>query len=70
MDQALRNLVSIGLDLADASKRVSTFAADYLGVTERGRLQAQAYADFVVLDRDLNLIAVYVEGEKIDLVNA
>jgi N-acetylglucosamine-6-phosphate deacetylase len=31
MDQALRNLVSIGLDLADASRRVSTNAADYLG---------------------------------------
>jgi len=70
MDQALRNLVSIGLDLADASKRVSTFAADYLGLTERGRLQEQSYADLVVLDRDLNLVAVYVEGEKIDLVNA
>jgi N-acetylglucosamine-6-phosphate deacetylase len=70
MDQALRNLVSIGLDLADASKRVSTFAADYLGLTLRGRLQEKCYADLVVLDRDLNLIAVYVEGEKIDLVNA
>jgi len=70
MDQALRNLVSIGLDLADASQRVSTFAADYLGLTERGRLQEQSYADMVVLDRDLNLIAVFVEGEKIDLINA
>jgi N-acetylglucosamine-6-phosphate deacetylase len=70
MDQALRNLVSIGLDLADASQRVSTFAADYLGLTETGRLQEQCHADLVVLDRDLNLIAVYVEGEKIDLVNA
>lgn len=70
MDQALRNLVSIGLDLADASKRVSTYAADYMGLPERGRLQQQSYADLVVLDRKLNLIAVYVEGEKIDLVNA
>ena len=70
MDQALRNLVSIGLDLADASNRVSTYAADYLGLQERGRLQASCYADLVVLDRELNLIAVYVEGEKIDLVNA
>ena len=70
MDLALSNLVSIGLDLADASQRVSTFAADYLGLTERGRLQEQSYADMVVLDRDLNLIAVFVEGEKIDLINA
>jgi len=69
MDQALRNLVAIGLDLADASQRVSTFAANYLGLTERGRLQQHCFADLVVLDRDLNLTAVYVEGVKIDLVN-
>jgi N-acetylglucosamine-6-phosphate deacetylase len=67
MDQALRNLVSIGLDLADASRRVSTYAADYLGLAERGRLQRDSYADLVVLDRDLHLIAVYAEGEKIEL---
>jgi len=29
MDQALRNLVKIGLELDDASKRVSTYAADF-----------------------------------------
>ncbi len=70
MDQALRNLMSIGLDLADASKRVSTYAADFLGLIERGRLQINSYADMVVLDRALNLIAVYIEGEKIDLKDA
>ena len=63
MDQALRNLVGLGLELADASARVSTYAADYLGMQERGRLAAGAYADLVVLDRDLNLKAVYIEGE-------
>ncbi len=70
MDQALRNLVSIGLELEDASKRVSTYAADFLGAADRGRLQTGSYADMVVLDRALNLIAVYIEGEKIDLENA
>jgi N-acetylglucosamine-6-phosphate deacetylase len=69
MDQALRNLVGIGLDLADASRRVSTYAADFLGMPERGRLQAESYADMVVFDRALKLVAVYVEGEKIDLKN-
>ncbi|MBA5636999.1 N-acetylglucosamine-6-phosphate deacetylase [Duganella sp. LX20W] len=63
MDQALRNLVGLGLDLADASARVSTYAADYLGLQERGRLAPGAWADMVVLDRDLNLKAVYIEGE-------
>jgi len=56
MDQALRNLVErIGLDLADASRRVSTFAADHLGLPDRGRLQRGAWADVVVLDRDLQI---------------
>ena len=67
MDQALRNLVSIGLDLAEASKRVSTYAADYLGLTCRGRIVENAYADLVVLDNDLQCQAVYVEGQKIEL---
>ena len=63
MDQALRNLVlTLGLDLADAAHRVSTFAADHLGLTDRGRLSAGAWADVVVVDRDMALQSVYVEG--------
>ncbi|MCG2585661.1 N-acetylglucosamine-6-phosphate deacetylase [Massilia sp. TS11] len=70
MDQALRNLVGLGLELDDASRRVSTYAADYLGETERGRLKAGCYGDVVVLDRDLKLKAVYVEGEACELNDA
>jgi len=66
MDQALRNLVDrIGLDLADASRRVSTFAADHIGLLDRGRLQRGAWADLVVLDRDLQITDVYVEGTPV-----
>jgi N-acetylglucosamine-6-phosphate deacetylase len=64
MDQALRNLVQIGLPLADASRRVSTNAADYLGETRRGRIAPGCFADLVVLDRELNVKAVYIEGER------
>jgi N-acetylglucosamine-6-phosphate deacetylase len=70
MDQALRNLVSLGLDLAEASLRVSTYPADYLGIQERGRLKVGCFADILLLDRQLKLKAVYVEGERIDLVDA
>lgn len=69
-DQALRNLVSIGLPLADASNRLSLYPADYLGLADRGRLAAGAWADIVVMDADLNLQQVYVEGEQIGLVDA
>lgn len=70
MDQALRNLVGLGLTLADASRRVSTHAADFLGLADRGRLQAGAWGDLVVLDPDLQLQQVWVEGEAIALGNA
>jgi N-acetylglucosamine-6-phosphate deacetylase len=71
MDEALRNLVDrLGLDLPDASRRVSTFAAEYLGLTDRGRLQAGAWADVVVLDRDLNLQDVFVEGVPVEHTDA
>jgi len=65
MDQALRNLVNeLELGLVEASARVSRHAADYLGLADRGRLAPGVWADAVVLDRDLNLQAVYVEGES------
>jgi N-acetylglucosamine-6-phosphate deacetylase len=66
LDQALRNLVDrLDLSIHEASQRVSTHAADYLGVADRGRLTPGAWADVVVLDRDLNLQSVYVEGHSI-----
>ncbi|MFY1666945.1 N-acetylglucosamine-6-phosphate deacetylase [Pseudomonas sp. Pseu.R1] len=70
MDQALRNLVKIGLPLAEASQRLSQFPADYLGIEERGRLQIGSWADAVYLDRDLKLTSVMVEGETLELENA
>jgi N-acetylglucosamine-6-phosphate deacetylase len=71
MDQALRNLVqSLGLGLIDASRRVSTNAANYVGATDRGRLQPGAWADLVLLDRDMNLTDVYIEGSSIDYAHA
>ena len=70
MDQALRNLVGLGLSLDDASRRTSTNAADFLGLADRGRLLVGARADVVVLNPDLQLTQVIVEGDSIDLTDA
>jgi N-acetylglucosamine-6-phosphate deacetylase len=67
LDQALRNLVGLGLEIEEASRRVSTYAADYMGLEDRGRLTPGAWADLVVMDRDLQLQRVVVEGEEIEL---
>jgi N-acetylglucosamine-6-phosphate deacetylase len=66
MDQALRNLVGLGLSITDASRRTATIAAEHLGLTDRGRLQPGHHADVVVFDRDLQLTQVLVEGEAIE----
>jgi N-acetylglucosamine-6-phosphate deacetylase len=70
MDQALRNVVVLGLPLREASLRVSTYAADYLGLADRGRVDVGCHADLAVLDRDLALQRVIVEGQEIDLAHA
>jgi N-acetylglucosamine-6-phosphate deacetylase len=66
MDQALRNLVSLGLSVAEASARLSTHAARYLGESQHGVLAPGAWANLVVLDpATLALRQVYVEGEAL-----
>jgi N-acetylglucosamine-6-phosphate deacetylase len=67
MDQALRNLVhSLGLGLAEASRRVSTHAAQYLGLADRGELRIGAFADVVVLDVQLRVQCVVTEGQPLE----
>jgi N-acetylglucosamine-6-phosphate deacetylase len=67
MDRALRNLVDLGLSLAEASLRTSTLAARYVGENERGAIVPGHWADLVVLDpATLMPQRVVVEGEMID----
>ncbi len=65
MDQALRNLVSLGLTVAESSLRTATFAAQHLGLTDRGVLRPGAWADVVSLDAALQVQQVHVEGEAV-----
>lgn len=65
MDRALANLLDLGLTLEDASRRLSTYPADFIGRLDRGRLQAGAWADLVVLDGARQLSEVIVEGEAV-----
>jgi N-acetylglucosamine-6-phosphate deacetylase len=65
MDQALRNLVNIGLPLSEASRRTAAVAAEHLGLRDRGRLAVGHWADMVVLDAQLQLQQVWVEGRAV-----
>jgi len=66
MDEALRNLVAIGLTLEDASRRVSTYPAECIRLADRGRIVPGAWADLAVLSPALQVQQVFVEGEAIE----
>lgn len=62
MDGALRVLLSLGLPMAEASARLSTIPARYLGIADRGEIIAGAAADLVVVDAAGMLLGVVAEG--------
>ncbi len=65
MDQAFRNLVELGLSINEASKRLSKIPAELIGASDRGVIRENNYADFLILNDDLTLKEIYIEGEKI-----
>ncbi|WP_034388990.1 N-acetylglucosamine-6-phosphate deacetylase [Deinococcus sp. YIM 77859] len=65
LDVALRNAVRTGVSLSVVSEMLSAVPAASVGLTDRGRLEPGLRADLTVLDRDLNVVQVYVAGEPI-----
>ncbi len=65
MAQALRNFLTLGLPLEDASRRLSTLPANYLGLNDRGRLAGGQRADIVVINADHEVEQVFIEGTEI-----
>ena len=69
MLDGLRNLISLGLSIAEASGMCSTRQAEYLGRDDLGRLAPGALASFIILDPGLELRCVVVAGEQLDLAD-
>ena len=65
MDVALRNAVSIGVGLPRASHAASAAPAAYLGLEDRGQIEAGLRADLVVLGPELGVREVFVEGRPV-----
>ncbi len=65
MGRALRNLLTLGLPLGDAARRLSTLPADHLGLEERGRIVVGAAADLVIVDAAGHVLEVIAEGEPV-----
>lgn len=65
MLDAFRNLVSIGLTLAQASDMCSTRQAEYLALDDLGRLLPGRAASFVVLTQKLQLQETWLRGHSL-----
>lgn len=64
-DKALRNVIEItGLPLNEVSKTCGRNQARSLGLTDRGAIKEGFLADLTLLTPELEVVAVYVGGEK------
>jgi N-acetylglucosamine-6-phosphate deacetylase len=67
LDRAVRNCVAAGVPLAQAVRAATALPADYLGLTEVGRLAAGKRADLAVLAEDLTVTGVMRRGRWVRL---
>ena len=65
LNRALQNAVALGVDLAQASRMLSGIPARYMGLNDRGELEAGKRADILVLDEDFQIQEVYVAGRQV-----
>lgn len=70
LDAALRRAVDAGLGLAEVAALLADVPAAYLGLGDRGRIEAGLRADVVELDRDLNVTRVYAAGREVQATDA
>jgi N-acetylglucosamine-6-phosphate deacetylase len=66
LDGALRNVLRAGLDLVAASRAVSGRAADLLGASGKGRIEAGADADLLLIEDEGRVAGVMIGGEALD----
>jgi N-acetylglucosamine-6-phosphate deacetylase len=66
LDRALRNVVALGVPLADALRMLTLNPAHLLKLeTNKGRLAPDADADLVLLDEQLNVASVFCRGIRV-----
>jgi N-acetylglucosamine-6-phosphate deacetylase len=66
LDRALRNIVSLGVPMADAVRMLTLNPATLLGIEfKKGALRRGADADVLLLNDDLNLSGVWLRGKSL-----
>lgn len=63
LNQALKNLLSLGLEPTECARRLSEIQAKLLKITDRGIIEVGARADFALVSFDGELKRVFKEGK-------
>ncbi len=66
MDQTFRNLNNMNFSIQEAVELTSYNAAKYLELDNLGKIEKGYISNFLVLDKDFNIIDVYLEGNKVN----
>lgn len=64
LDQAFRNALIHGATLPEATRLVSTNAARYQGLKDRGEIALGKRADFVVMNANMQVQQVWIAGKR------
>ena len=65
LDEGVRNALAIGIPLREAVAAATAVPARACGLGELGTLAPGSLADFLVLDRKLNILRVYIAGTRL-----
>lgn len=65
MIDGYKHLKELGYNYVQLAKLTSTNAARHFKLNDRGAIKPGYRSDFVLLDKDLNILATYIQGEKV-----
>lgn len=64
MIQAYKNMKSLGLSESDLINKFSGIQASLLGQSDRGQIQIDSFADFILLNEQDDILSVTIEGDE------
>lgn len=64
MIQAYKNMKTLGLSESDLNNKFSVVQASLLGLSDRGQIQVDSFADFILLNEKDDILSVTIEGDE------
>ena len=66
MDKTFKNLIEMNFSIQEAVELTSYNASQYMGFSNIGKIENGYLSNFLILDKEYNLIDVYLEGKKVN----